>query len=170
MEINFVAECLMYGAAVLAGMAITKMPEGYKPPVQPVDWDGAKARFRAEHNVRAIDEEESGKPVESVSNGVYGFTYSAGFGTPSPLFSKPSFQAFEYHRLPDGEIAVLGCVRQQDADKLQAGEFVSLRLYPEPYDDAIVPTVIYFRHILRSNNRMSRANGNFIEFDVKRED
>jgi hypothetical protein len=45
-----------------------------------------------------------------------------------------------------------------------------VRLYPEPYDDAIVPGVLYFRHIVRSNNRMSRGNGNFIEFDVKLDD
>lgn len=170
MDINLLAGYALYAGTVIAGMALAKMPEGYKLPVREVDWEGAKARFRAEHNVRILDEEEAGKPVDTVSPGVYGFSYSASFDSPSPVFNKPSFQAFEYHRLPNGEIAALGCVRPAEAEKLEAGEFVSLRLYPEPYDEAVVPVVIYYRHIIRSNNKVSRSNGNFIEFDVKRED
>lgn len=155
--------------AVIAGMALAKMPEGYKPPKAEVDWEGYKARCRAEHNVRVVTEEEAGTPIDQISPGVYGYSYSASFDNPVPVFVKPAFQAFEYHRLPDGEVVVLGCLRAQDAEKLEKGEFVALRLYPEPYDEALVPAAIHYKHVLRSNNKVSRENGNYIEFDVKRE-
>lgn len=153
-----------------AGMAITKMPEGYRPPKAEVDWEGFKARCRAEHNVRVVTEEEAGTPIDRITNGVYGYSFSASFDTPSPVFVQPAFQAFEYHRLPNGDVAVLGCVRPEDGAKLEKGEFVTLRLYPEPYDEAVAPVVILYKHVVRSNNKVSRANGNYIEFDVKRED
>jgi len=86
------------------------------------------------------------------------------------VFVDPAFQAFEYHRLADGEVVVLGCVRKKDAELLEAGEFAALRLYPEPYDDAVVPVAIAYKHVQRSNNKVARANGNYIEFDVKRAD
>jgi len=163
------AEYALITGAVMSGMALAKMPEGFKAPIAEVDWEGFKTRCRAEHNVRAVTEEEAGIPVDRVTPGVYGYTYSASLDNPVPLFTKPAFQAFEYHRLPDGEVAVLGCVRTKEADLLKKGEFATIRLYPEPYDDAVTPVVIHYAHVLRSNNKVARANGNYIEFDVKRE-
>jgi hypothetical protein len=154
--------------SLVAGMALAKMPEGYKPPIEDIDWDAAKAKFRADHGVRPMDEEDAGKPVDTVTPGVYGFTYAASFSNPVPVFVKPSFQSFEYHRLPNGDVVVLGCVRKQDAELLEAGDFAAVRLYPEPYDDAVAPVAIAYKHIQRSNNKVSRASGNYIEFDVKR--
>lgn len=168
-EVTLFAEYALTAGALIAGMALAKMPEGYRPPKQEVDWDGAKARFRAEHNVRALGEEEAGKPVDTVTPGVYGFTYSASFSADVPLFVSPAFQAFEYHRLQDGEVVVLGCIQPKSAELLEKGEFVPLRLYPEPYDEAVVPVAIAYKHVVRSNNKVSRANGNYIELDVKRE-
>lgn len=169
MDLTLLAECAVLAGTMVAGMALAKMPEGYKPPKEQIDWEGFKARCRAEHNVRVVTEEEAGTPVDRITPGVYGYSYSASFDNPVPVFVKPAFQAFEYHRLPGGEVAVLGCVRPKDGELLEKGEFVPLRLYPEPYDEAIVPVVVYYKHIVRSNNKVSRANGNYIEFDVKRE-
>lgn len=170
MDTNLAVELALSAGAIIAGMSLAKkMPEGYKPPVKNVDWAAEAARFRAEHKVQQLTEEHAGKPVADVPNGIYGFAYAPGFETPTPVFGKPSFQSFETHRLPNGDIAFLGCLRPAEAEKLNAGEFLTLRLYPEPYDDAVVPVVIYLRDVLRSNNRVSRGNGNFIEFDVKRE-
>ncbi|MCW5965074.1 MAG: hypothetical protein KIT83_13625 [Bryobacterales bacterium] len=169
MEVNLLAEFALMAGALVAGMAATKMPEGYRPPIAEVDWEGFKDRCRAEHNVRVVTDEEAGVPVDRTTPGVYGYTFAASFDNPVPIFVKPAFQAFEFHRLPDGEVVVLGCVRAKDAELLEKGEFVSLRLVPEPSDEAVVPVTVHYKHIVRSNNKVSRANGNYIEFDVKRE-
>ncbi|MCC7340100.1 MAG: hypothetical protein IT170_03355 [Bryobacterales bacterium] len=159
------------GAAALSGLAAMAVasarPEGYKEPIEKVDWEGFKARIRAENSVRCITEAESGEPFAKVGNGIYGHSYSPSFDNPVPLFYKSSFQCFELHKLTNGEQVILGCVTKETAAKLEAGEFVTLRLFPEPYDTSVAPVVLNFKHIIRSNNKVSRHNGNYIEFDIK---
>ncbi|MDZ7638475.1 MAG: hypothetical protein U5J83_09545 [Bryobacterales bacterium] len=154
--------------AGLAAMAVASArPEGYKEPIEKVDWEGFKARIRAENSVRLITEGESGEPLSTVANGIYGHSFSPSFGNPVPLFYKSTFQCFELHKLPNGDQVILGCVTKQVAATLAAGEFATFRLFPEPYDDAVAPIVLNFKHIVRSNNRVSRDRGNYIEFDAK---
>lgn len=152
----------------LAAMAVASArPEGYKEPIEKIDWEGFKARIRAENSVRRITEEESGEPFTTVANGIYGHSFSPSFDNPIPLFHKTSFQCFELHKLTNGERVILGCVTKDVAAKLEAGEFVTFRLFPEPYDNAVAPIVLNFKHIVRSNNKVARHNGNYIEFDAK---
>lgn len=153
----------------LAAMAVasSSKPEGYKAPIEAVDWEGFKARIRAENSVRSITEAESGEPFATVGNGIYGHSYSPCFDSPAPLFYKSGFQCFELHKLTNGDQVVLGCVTKEIAAKLEAGEFVTLRLFPEPYDTSVAPVVLNFKHIVRSNNKVSRHDGNYIEFDAK---
>jgi hypothetical protein len=161
---------VLSGAAALIGAfarVVEGMPEGYKPPVEQIDWEGFKARIRAENGVRLITEEESGEPLSKVANGIYGHSFSPSFDNPIPIFYRTSFQCFELHKLLNGESVILGCVTKDVAEKLKAGEFVSFRLYPEPYDTAVAPIVLNYKHIIRSNNKVSRHNGNYIEFDAK---
>ena len=158
------------GAATLIGAfarAVEGMPEGYKPPVEQIDWEGFKARIRAEIGVRLITEEEAGEPLSKLANGTYGHSFSPSFDNPVPIFHRTSFQCFELHKLLNGESDILGFVTKDVADKLHAGEFVAFRLYPEPYDTAVSPVVLNYKHIIRSNNKVARHNGNYIEFDAK---
>jgi hypothetical protein len=152
---------------IFAAIIVEGMPEGYKPPIESIDWQGYKARIRAENGVRLITEEEAGTPVATLANGIYGHTFSPAFNNPTPLFHRTSFQCFEMHKLLNGETAILGCVTKKVADLLNSGEFAAFQLYPEPYDEAVVPITLNFKHILRSNNRVSRNLGNYIEFDAK---
>lgn len=168
LEAQLLMEAALAAGTLLAGMAVAQgMPEGYKPPIKDVDWEGYKARVRAENNVRLIKEEEAGVPAKDVPNGIYGHSFSVSFDNPVPLFQKTAFQCFELHKTANGELVILGCVEEKAAELLKSGEFAAFRLYPEPYDNAVVPISLNFAHIIRSNNRMSRANGNYIEFDAK---
>jgi hypothetical protein len=158
------------GAATLIGAfarVVEGMPEGYKPPVEQIEWEGFKARIRAENGVRLITEEEAGEPLSTLGNGIYGHSFSPSFDNPVPIFHRTSFQCFELHKLLNGESVILGCVTKDVADKLHAGEFVAFRLFPEPYDTAVSPVVLNYKHIIRSNNKVARHNGNYIEFDAK---
>ncbi len=166
------AHIALTGVTALSGLAAmavasTKRPEGYQEPVENIDWEGYKTRIRAENNVRIIEEKETGLPISELPNSLYGHSYSPSFDNPIPLFSKTSFQSFELHKLANGEVVILGCVTKDAAAKFASGEFVSLQLFPEPYADAVSPITLNYKYVIRSNNKVSRHNGNYIEFDVK---
>ncbi|MCZ2157565.1 MAG: hypothetical protein LC114_27335 [Bryobacterales bacterium] len=165
-RVVFMGVTALSGLAAMA-VASTRRPEGYQEPTEQIDWEGYKARIRAENSVRLIEEKETGLPVSELPNGLYGYTYSPSFDNPVPLFSKSSFQCFELHKLANGETVLLGCVTKDAAAKFASGEFLTLQLFPEPYADAVSPIALNYKYVIRSNNKVSRHNGNYIEFDVK---
>jgi hypothetical protein len=159
---------LMALASLPVFLALEGMPEGYKPPIEEVDFEGICKKYREENKVKLVDKEKTGFPLNETGSGIYGFTYSPSQRGPRPIFEKRGFQSFELHRLSDGREAIIGCVTKEDAEKLATGDFAAIKLYPEPYDNAVAPGLIFFDHIVRSNDKVSRGDGNFIEFDVKK--
>ncbi|MBA3972761.1 MAG: hypothetical protein C0504_00930 [Candidatus Solibacter sp.] len=80
--------------------------------------------------------EESGSPLASLPEGVYGFTTSAAT-TEVAVFDKPVFRSFEVHKLQGGEILYLGYMNEADLKVFESGaEPVSVDLYPDPHEPA----------------------------------
>lgn len=86
--------------------------------------------------LRPVTPEESGKPVDRLPEGVYGFTTSPS-SDELPLFSKPVFRCAEIHKPAGGPICFIGYVTKKDASAFDAGaEPMALDLYPDPYEEA----------------------------------
>ncbi len=92
--------------------------------------------LRARAQVRLIQPEEEGLGVRRLPEGIYDFSSSAS-SDEIPLFAKPVYGAFEVHKLPGGEVAWVGYVRENDRQRFEQGsEAFAMEFYPEPYGDA----------------------------------
>ena len=63
--------------------------------------------LRQTHQVRIVAGDEEGTGVNALPGGVYGFTYSPGLAS-APLFSVRRYRSYETHKLPSGEIYIIG--------------------------------------------------------------
>ncbi len=122
--------------------------------------------LRALHQVKLVEETDEGGAAEELPNGVYGFTYSP--QEQSPVFSKRMFQIFEVHKTLDGEVQIIGFISETDAQKLAAKteEFISIHLYPEPYESAVKAIGIPKSQILEHRGPI-RENGNPLKLKVE---
>ena len=92
--------------------------------------------LRAAHGVRIVAAGEEGMGVDALPAGVYGFTYSPGLPN-APLFATRRFRNYETHKLPSGEIFIVGFTTAEAAHQLVvAPDDVSLQLQPEPDEGA----------------------------------
>ena len=64
-------------------------------------------RCASAHQVRIVTEAEEGTGVNALPGGVYGFTYSPGLPN-APLFAVRRYRSYETHKLPSGEVFVIG--------------------------------------------------------------
>src|SRR5919109_1312500 len=64
-------------------------------------------QIRASHRVRVVSETEEGTGVNALPGGVYGYTYSPGLPN-APLFAVRRFRSYETHKLPGGDVFVIG--------------------------------------------------------------
>src|SRR5262249_16198361 len=95
-----------------------------------VSENAAREQLRAERNLHLVSDDEEGWPIQKVSPGVYGFTYSPSTEA-VPLYAKRTFQVFEAHKLADGETHLVGFVKPSEAAILRAGvDFIECNLYP----------------------------------------
>jgi len=63
---------------------------------------------------------------------VYGFTYSPGLAS-APLFSVRRYRSYETHKLPSGEIYIIGFATADDARALStATAEMTLQIHPQP--------------------------------------
>jgi hypothetical protein len=113
-----------------AGPRAEALPSASLPtsgPTQTVEDPDALTKLRAEHQVRPLTELENGLPLKRIPNGVYGFLDSAGLGFIAhgtdqglmPLKSDGSDLMVEIHRLPDGNMQVVGFISAQDEFRLR---------------------------------------------------
>ena len=92
--------------------------------------DDAAAHLRSERNLRALTPEEEGNPVSVLPAGIYGFTYSPSFEL-TPLFASKRFRNFEYHKLADGSVELVGYVTAVEAEHVRSGVGgFEVQLYP----------------------------------------
>lgn len=122
--------------------------------------------LRAIHQVKLIEPKDEGVAIETLPGGVFGFTYSP--QEQSPLFSIKMFQIFEVHKTIAGEVQIIGFISAEEAQKLADPheEFVSIQLYPEPYERAVKAIGIPKSHILEHRGP-TRENGNALRLKVE---
>ena len=73
--------------------------------------------LRVVHQVRLVNTAEEGTGVNALPNGVYGFTYSPGLPN-APLFAVRRYRSFETHKLPGGDVFVIGFAKADAAGQL----------------------------------------------------
>ena len=102
--------------------------------------------LRAAHQVRLVNDGEEGNGVNAMPGGVYGFTYSPGLAN-APLFAVRRYRSYEIHKLPGGDVFIVGFARADVARELSvATAEMSAQVYPhpEPGIDTLV-TIPYSR-------------------------
>jgi hypothetical protein len=88
--------------------------------------------LRTAHQVRLVSAQEEGNSVSALPGGVYGFTYSPGLPG-APLFAVRRYRCYETHKLPSGEVFVIGFARSDVARALStASEEMTLQIHPQP--------------------------------------
>jgi len=102
--------------------------------------------LRLAHQVRLVSDPEEGTGVNGLPGGVYGFTYSPGLPN-APLFAVRRYRSYETHKLPSGEVFVIGFAKPDVARTLStATQEMTLQIHPQPEDgfDVLV-TIPYSR-------------------------
>jgi len=118
----------------------------------------AAQKLREERHLRPISREEEGLPVREVAAGVYGFTYSPAFDA-TPLFSNAAYRTFEFHKLADGSVELVGYVTTEDQHRLAAAHEGLISVYPGPWQTADRPISIALDRLVRSSRTPLRDEG-----------
>jgi len=91
--------------------------------------------LREAHQVRLVSGEEEGTGVNALPGGVYGFTYSPGLPS-APLFAIRRYRSYETHKLPSGDVFVIGFAKPDTARELStAGQEMTLQIHPMPENE-----------------------------------
>jgi len=91
--------------------------------------------LREAHQVRIVSEAEEGTGVNALPGGVYGFTYSPGLPN-APLFAVRRYRSYETHKLPSGDVFVIGFAKADVARELSiAAAEMTLQIHPMPEGD-----------------------------------
>jgi hypothetical protein len=105
--------------------------------------------LRQTHQVRLVADLEEGTGANALPGGVYGFTYSPGL-TSSPLFAVRRYRSYEIHKLPSGEIYVIGFATAEAARALStASEEMTLQIHPQSEGNHEVLVTIPYSAIRR---------------------
>ena len=83
------------------------------------------------HQVRIVSEAEEGTGVNALPGGVFGYSYSPGLES-APLFAVRRYRSYEIHKLPSGDVFVIGFTKADDARQLStATEQLTLQIHPQ---------------------------------------
>src|SRR5512138_3768452 len=100
--------------------------------------------LRMAHQVRLVNDSEEGTGVNGLPGGVYGFTYSPGL-TNAPLFAIRRYRSYETHKLPSGDVFVIGFTTSENARALSTATTEStLQIHPQP--EASFDTLVTIRY------------------------
>ena len=87
--------------------------------------------LRAAHQVRTVSEPEEGTGVNALPGGVFGYSYSPGLPN-APLFAIRRYRSSEIHKLPGGEVYVIGFAKGDLARGLSTADAeVTLQIHPQ---------------------------------------
>lgn len=113
--------------------------------------------LREAHQVRLVTEAEEGTGVNVLPGGVYGFTYSPGLAN-APLFSVRRYRSYEIHKLPGGDVFVIGFATPDVARALStAAQEMTVRIQPQEADgSATLVTIPYSR--IRQHRQYAAPN------------
>jgi hypothetical protein len=105
--------------------------------------------LRVAHQVRLVTDQEEGTSVTLLPGGVYGFTYSPGLSG-APLFALRRYRSYETHKLPSGDIFVIGFAKRAVAQELStAAQEMTIQIHPQPegeYDTLVTVPYQRIRH------------------------
>ena len=88
--------------------------------------------LRQAHQVRIVNESEEGSGVNALAGGLYGFTYSPGLPN-APLFAVRRYRSYEIHKLPEGDVFIVGFANADVARELStATAEMMLQIHPQP--------------------------------------
>ena len=122
--------------------------------------------LRVAHQVRLVTEAEEGHGVNALPGGVYGFTYSPGLPN-APLFAVRRYRSYETHKLPGGDVFVIGFAKKAIASELStAAAEMTLQIHPqaEGEHDTLV-TIPYSR--IRHHRQYAAPNQDGFTVTVK---
>jgi hypothetical protein len=102
--------------------------------------------LRVAHQVRPVTDDEEGNGVNALPGGVFGFTYSPGLPN-APLFAVRRYRSYETHKLPGGDVFVIGFAKSDVARELStASQEMTLQIHPQPEGDyQTLVTIAYSR-------------------------
>lgn len=87
--------------------------------------------LRAAHQVRIVSDAEEGTGVNALPGGVFGYSYSPGLSS-APLFAIRRYRSYEIHKLPSGEVYVIGFAKADAARELStAAAELTLQIHPQ---------------------------------------
>src|SRR5215813_4729811 len=105
--------------------------------------------LRTVHQVRVVTSEEEGSGIDALPGGVYGFTYSPGLRN-APLFALRRYRSYETHKLPSGDVFVIGFAKPEVARTLSTtNEEITLQIHPQPeagFDALVTIRYAQIRH------------------------
>jgi hypothetical protein len=105
--------------------------------------------LRVAHEVRVVDNAEEGSGVNALPGGTYGFTYSPGLPN-APLFAVRRYRSYELHKLPSGDVYIIGFATPATARELStATEEMSLQIHSQPEGDFSTLVTIPYSRIRR---------------------
>jgi hypothetical protein len=113
--------------------------------------------LRDVHQVRLVADGEEGSGVNALPGGVYGFTYSPGLPN-APLFAVRRYRSYEIHKLPSGDVFVIGFASADVARDLStATREMTVRVQPQEIEgfDRLV-TIPYSR--IRQHRQYAAPN------------
>lgn len=103
--------------------------------------------LRTVHQVRLVSDAEEGTGVNALPAGVYGFTYSPGLPN-APLFAVRRYRTYEIHKLPGGDVFMIGFVAREAASALSSVvSDVTIQLQPEPEGAATTLVAVPYSRI-----------------------
>ena len=113
--------------------------------------------LREAHQVRIVSDDEEGNGVSALPGGVYGFTYSPGLHN-APLFAVRRYRSYETHKLPGGDVFIVGFAKPDVARELStASQEMTLQLHPQPEGEyQTLMTIPYSR--IRHHRQYSAPN------------
>jgi len=122
--------------------------------------------LRTAHQVRLVASQEEGTSVSALPRGVYGFTYSPGLPG-APLFAVRRYRSYETHKLPSGDVFVIGFAKKDVARALStASEEMTLQIHPQPEGDfETLVTIPYSR--IRQHRQYAAPNQDGFTVTVK---
>jgi hypothetical protein len=117
----------------------------------------AQETLRQVHQVRLVTPPEEGEGVNKLPGGVYGFTYSPALDN-APLFATRHYRSYETHKLPNGEVLVVGFAPSEAAEQFAtARDETTVVIQPEPDEHAsTLVTVPYSR--MRQHRQYAAPN------------
>src|SRR5688500_15899322 len=91
--------------------------------------------LRVAHQVRVVADDEEGNGVNRLPGGVFGFTYSPGLPN-APLFAVRRYRSYETHKLPSGDVFVIGFAKPDVARELSTpSQEMTLQIRTQPEGD-----------------------------------